>query len=117
APGELDLDRFEELVEQARSDLGAGEVERAAGAIERALGLWRGPALGDLPSEMLTAERAHLDELRLSALELQIDIDLARGKHERVIAHLSTLIAEHRFRERLREQQILALYRAGREVS
>ena len=114
-PGELDLDRFEELVEQARANLDAGEVERAAGAIERALGLWRGPALGDLPSDMLTAERAHLDELHVSALELQLDIDLAWGKHERVVAQLSTLIAEHRFRERLRELQILALYRSGRQ--
>jgi predicted ATPase/DNA-binding SARP family transcriptional activator len=114
-PGELDLDGFEELVNQARRDLDARDAERAARVVEEALGLWRGPALGDLPSETLTAERAHLEELRLSALELQIDIDLARGKEDHVLARVWTLIAEHPYRERLREQQILGLYRAGRQ--
>jgi predicted ATPase/DNA-binding SARP family transcriptional activator len=115
SPGELDLERFEELVEQARRAYAAREAEDAAQAIERALDLWRGPPLGDLPSERLAAERAHLEELRLSALELQIDIGLILRKHELAIAQLATLIAEHPFRERLREQQIVALYRAGRQ--
>ncbi|MGN6870423.1 MAG: BTAD domain-containing putative transcriptional regulator [Solirubrobacteraceae bacterium] len=114
-PRELDLDGFEELVNQGRRDLDAGDPERAARVVEEALGLWRGPALGDLPTETLTAERAHLEELRLSALELQIDIDLVRDKLERVLAQVWTLIAEHPYRERLREQQILGLYRAGRQ--
>jgi hypothetical protein len=115
APRELDLDGFEELMYQARRDLDAGDPERAARVVAEALDLWRGPALGDLPTETLTAERAHLEELRLSALELQIDIDLVRGRLERVLAQVWTLIAEHPYRERLREQQILALYRAGRQ--
>lgn len=114
-PGELDLDRFTKLVEDARRAFADGEVERAAGVVEQALGLWRGPALGDLPSESLAVERAHLEELRLSALELRIDIDLARDNHERATTELVALIAEHPFRERLREQHILALYRAGRQ--
>jgi len=114
-PGELDVECFEELVEQARGALAGRAPDRAASSLEAALELWRGAALADLPPELLAAERAHLDELRLSALELQIDADLERGEHDRVIARLAPLLAEHPFRERLREQQILALYRAGRQ--
>jgi predicted ATPase/DNA-binding SARP family transcriptional activator len=114
-PGELDLERFEELVDQSRDAMERAEARRAITALETAVGLWHGPALGGLPPELLAAERSHLAELRLSALELLIEARLAAGDHEQVIAQVSTLIAEHPFRERLREQQILALYRAGRQ--
>ena len=44
-PGELDLDRFEDLVARAGT-LGAdGDAERAAQALRQALAIWRGPAL------------------------------------------------------------------------
>ncbi|MGN6167428.1 MAG: BTAD domain-containing putative transcriptional regulator, partial [Solirubrobacteraceae bacterium] len=114
-PGELDLERFEELVQQSRDAMERAEARRAITALETAMGLWHGLALGGLPPELLAAERSHLAELHLSALELLIDARLAAGDHEQVIAQVSTLIAEHPFRERLREQQILALYRAGRQ--
>jgi predicted ATPase/DNA-binding SARP family transcriptional activator len=113
--GELDLERFEELVEQARDALGGGHVKGATSALEAALALWNGPALGDLPPETLAAERTQMEELRLTALELLIEAHLAEGEHEQVIARVSTLIAEHPYRERLRQHQILALYRAGRQ--
>ncbi|MGZ4183934.1 MAG: BTAD domain-containing putative transcriptional regulator [Solirubrobacteraceae bacterium] len=114
-PGELDLEQFEQLVEQSRNAMERAEADRAVSAMEAALGLWHGRALGGLPPELLAAERAHLAELHLSALELLTDARLAAGDHEQVIAEVSTLIADHPFRERLREQQILALYRAGRQ--
>jgi predicted ATPase/DNA-binding SARP family transcriptional activator len=113
-PGELDLERFEALVEQARQALD-GQPERAATALKGALALWQGPALGDLPSERLMPERTHLEELRVSALELLIEARLARGEHEQVIGPLAQAIAEHPYRERLREHQVLALYRSGRQ--
>src|SRR5215475_12842794 len=114
-PGELDLEQFEELVAQARDAMQRAEARRAVSALETAVGLWHGAALGGLPPDLLAAERAHLGELHLSALELLMEARLAAGDHEQVIARASTLIAEHPFRERLREQQILALYRAGRQ--
>ena len=114
-PGELDLEHFEELVEQSREAIKRAEARRAITTLETALGLWHGPALGGLPAELLAAERSHLAELHLWALELLIEARLAAGAHEQVIAQVSSLIAEHPFRERLREQQILALYRAGRQ--
>lgn len=114
-PGELDLEQFEQLIERSRNAMQRTEADRAVNAIESALGLWHGRALGGLPPELLATDRAHLAELHLSALELLMDARLAAGDHEQVIAQVSALIAEHPFRERLREQQILALYRAGRQ--
>jgi predicted ATPase/DNA-binding SARP family transcriptional activator len=114
-PDELDLERFELMIEHARRSLQEGAPERAAAALREALGLWAGPALGDLPSDAFRADCEHLDELRLSALELLLDADLARGQHEAVITAVGALVAEHPYRERLREQQIVALYRAGRQ--
>ena len=59
---------------------------------------------------------AQLDELRLAAQMDRIDCDLALGRHEQVFGELNLLVREHPFRERLRAQQMLALYRADRQA-
>ena len=52
--------------------------ERAAGKLREALELWRGPALADLAYEPFAqAEIPRLEELRPSALEARIDVELA----------------------------------------
>src|SRR5262249_16647938 len=43
-PGELDLQRFEHLVEEGRQAVAAGEPGDAAGKLREALALWRGGA-------------------------------------------------------------------------
>src|SRR3954470_24641653 len=50
-PGELDADRFEELVEEGRHALKGGDAEHAASLLRTALELWRGPPLADLRDE------------------------------------------------------------------
>ena len=50
-PEQLDLGRFERLVEDGRRSLADGNYERAAERLAEALALWRGPALGDLVYE------------------------------------------------------------------
>ena len=113
---QLDLDRFERFVERGRRSLEAGEPEDASDELRRGLALWSGSALADLPAAApVAAEGARLEELRLSALELQNDAELACGRHDALIATLDALVAEHPYRERFREQHILALYRAGRQ--
>ncbi|MGF1427333.1 AfsR/SARP family transcriptional regulator, partial [Kitasatospora sp. LaBMicrA B282] len=44
-----DLARFQELAEQGRRALTAGDAAAAAAQLGEALALWRGPALADLP--------------------------------------------------------------------
>ncbi|MCZ0978494.1 BTAD domain-containing putative transcriptional regulator [Streptomyces diastatochromogenes] len=48
-PDAVDLHRFERLAAEGAAALAAGEAERAAALLDEALGLWRGPALADLP--------------------------------------------------------------------
>ena len=114
---ELDLDRFERLLERGRAALEAGRADDAADDLREALAVWRGPALADLSEEARrAAESEHLDELRLTALELRLDAELACGRHDAVVAELEKLTAEHPYREKFLQQRLLALYRCGRQA-
>jgi DNA-binding SARP family transcriptional activator len=114
---ELDLDAFERLVHEGRELLEGDRPADAAPKLAEALELWRGAALADLRSEPFAEEAApRLEEARLAALEDRIDADLALGRHDRLIPELETLVAREPFRERLRGQLMLALYRAGRQA-
>jgi DNA-binding SARP family transcriptional activator len=111
-PYELDLDRFRRLVAEAR----AGEPAQAAALLGEALALWRGPPLADLAGDPVGLAAGHLDELRLEAVELRIDAELELGLHARLVAELEQIVTEHPFRERLRAQLLLSLYRSGRQA-
>jgi predicted ATPase/DNA-binding SARP family transcriptional activator len=114
---ELDARRFQELAQQGRDALAGGPPAVAAGLLEEALGLWRGPALADLlDSSALAGERARLEGMRLTVLEDRVETDLAVRRHAAVVAELERLVAEHPFRERLWGQLMVALYRAGRQA-
>jgi DNA-binding SARP family transcriptional activator len=116
-PDRLDAHRFERLVADGRSELATGRPERAAASLERALSLWRGPALADLAYEPFAQrEIARLEDLRVAALEELIEAKLALGGHAEVVGQLETLVAEHPYRERLRAQLMLALYRSDRQA-
>ena len=116
-PGQLDLDRFEASVRHAREELVAGRPEPAARDLREAFALWRGAPLADLASEPFAQSAARpLEELWLAALEDRIDADLALGRHREVASELEAVIRSHPLRERLRGQQMLALYRCGRQA-
>jgi DNA-binding SARP family transcriptional activator len=69
-PGELDLDRFEDLLRAARESAAVGDAAAAAAQARTALALWRGPALADVLYEPFAAGAAEqLEERRLVALE------------------------------------------------
>jgi len=111
--GELDLERFRQLVLRARP----ARPAEAAEALREALPLWRGPPLADLPDAPFTrTEAGRLEEERLAAVEACVEAELALGRHAELIPELERLVPEHPFRERLRLQQMLALYRSGRQA-
>jgi DNA-binding SARP family transcriptional activator len=117
ADEELDLDRFERSLERGRAALEADRPDEAAADLREALALWRGSALSDLPEEARrAAEAERLEELRLTALELRHEAELACGRHDAAVAELETLTAEHPYRERFLRQRLLALYRSGRQA-
>jgi DNA-binding SARP family transcriptional activator len=116
-PGELDLHRFERQVDEGRGLLARGLVADASERLRDALSLWRGAALADFAYESFAqAAIARLEEIRLAALELRIDADLALGRHAELVGELEALVAEHPLRERLRRCLMTALYRSGRQA-
>ena len=109
---ELDVWRFDALVEQAQSGARPG-----GGAAGEALGLFRGEPLCDVASEGSVAQwRRALEEKRLQAILLRVDAELAAGAAAELVAELERLAAEHPFEERVWGQLMLALYRAGRQA-
>jgi YVTN family beta-propeller protein len=117
APDDLDLARFERLVQQGRGALRAGRPEAASQILRDALAIWRGRALADVQyAGPLERECERLEEERLTTLELRIDADLACGRHTALVGELEALVAENPYRERLRGQLMFALYRSGRQA-
>jgi DNA-binding SARP family transcriptional activator/tetratricopeptide (TPR) repeat protein len=115
--GELDLDRFEGLLRDARIAAREARWPDAVGGAAAALALWRGEPLADLGSDLLAArEGPRLSELRLQALETRIEAELQLGRPGEVIGELRQLAAEQPLRERLHGLLMLALYRDGRQA-
>jgi DNA-binding SARP family transcriptional activator len=114
--GGLDLDAFEREVEAARKARVTGDPASAAEMLRSALGLWRGPLCDGLASPFLDAQRDRLEERRIGIIEERIELDLAVGDRDDVIAELRQLVSEHPFRERIHGLLMLALYRSGRRA-
>ena len=112
-PGELDLDRFRSLLAEAGTASSA--VERSRLLVE-ADALWRGRPLQGVDGPFVAAEVRALDELRLAAVEERLEADLDAGRAAALVSELSSLVAHHPLRERLRSHLILALYRTGRQA-
>ena len=113
---DLDLNRFESLV--AESDQAVANptprvpqsfCEKPSACGEVAAGRVRILLFARLGRE-------RLEELRLGAVERRLEADLALGRHADLVGELESLIAAHPFRERLRAQLMLALYRSGRQA-
>jgi DNA-binding SARP family transcriptional activator/CheY-like chemotaxis protein len=116
-PDAVDAHAFADLVARGRAELGAGDPARAAESLLRAEGMWRGPALADVPgTPFVQAAAARLAELHLGAAEDRIDAELALGRHAALVAELEHRVHVHPMRERLRAQVMLALYRCGRQA-
>src|SRR5215212_5883269 len=116
APEAVDLLRFERLRKEGREALADGDADTAAERLSAACALWRGPALGEFTEPFAAAAAAHLDELRLAAVEDRVDAELALGRHRDVAGELQALVTSHPLRERPRRQLMLALYRQGRHA-
>ena len=106
-PGELDLERFEELTADARRRLEQGDAGAARDVLREAVELWRGP-----PEPIA----ARLEGLRVAAQEDHLYAAVEAGEAASVIPQLEGLVDAHPLRERPRELLMLALYRSGRQA-
>ncbi|MEV0391250.1 BTAD domain-containing putative transcriptional regulator [Nonomuraea sp. NPDC050643] len=114
--GALDAERFEELAARARA---AAEQDpaRAVALFKQALSLWRGDALAGLDFRSLAAgEVERLAEQRLGVVEQLMEVELTLGADGVLVPRLRELVAAHPYREKLRAQLMLALYRSGRQA-
>src|SRR5262249_12855595 len=104
-------------VTRARAALERDRPADALGELDGALALWRGAPLADV-AELgeLGSFARELDERRLEAVEVRDHALLRLRRHQPVLEEIARLVTAHPYRERLRAQQILALYRDGRQA-
>ena len=92
-PGEVDVVRFEQLVAKGRRLAADGELAPASAALGEALGLRRGEPLAEFTyAGFFDAERAHLDELTLVAIEVRAGADLGLGRHGELAGELEAAV-------------------------
>ena len=116
-PEELDVQRCERLIGEGRSLLAAGRPDQALAALSGAVELWRGDALADFQYDAFAqGEIARLGELRAAVLEERIAVEMLLGREAQVLGELERLVRDYPYRERLRGQLMLALYRTGRQA-
>ena len=117
APGAVDAVVAESLIGEGRGEMAGGDPAAAAVLLRRALGLWRGPALGEFADRpFAAAEALRLEELREAALEDLFDAELAQGRHHEVVGDLEALVTSGPLRERRWGQLMVALYRDERQA-
>ena len=116
---ECDLLLFRRLVDEGRRAIAEGAPSTARVPLERALALWRGPALADLAGQPFHAEAgAPLEDRRLQAVELWAEALLRTAPAADltpVITALEDLRREQPWRERVSELLVWALARQGRQ--
>jgi len=117
APDELDVQRCQRLIGEGRSLLGTGDLDRALAVLNAALELWRGDVLSDFEYDVFAqGEIARLGEMRATVLEERVAVEMLLGREAQVLGELERLVREYPYRERLRGQLMLALYRTGRQA-
>jgi DNA-binding SARP family transcriptional activator len=111
---QTDVEAFERLVREGRTAAEAGDHRSASQTLTRALGMWSGPALADVPmGRILELEAGALEETRLSALERRIKADLSLQRHVDLLGELRLLTAKNPMNETFSEFMMVALYRSG----
>ncbi|MFE0426193.1 BTAD domain-containing putative transcriptional regulator, partial [Streptomyces sp. NPDC058953] len=108
---------FEESVLAARTAFRDGHLDRALQRLDRALGLWRGPALGEAADHAFALrERARLDSARQDARELRVTVLIKQADTDRAVPAATRLTTDAPLRETSWALLMRALYTAGRSV-
>ncbi|MEV7941820.1 BTAD domain-containing putative transcriptional regulator [Kitasatospora sp. NPDC088264] len=110
----LDARAFTDRLALARREAAAGRSPAAVDGLREALALWRGPALDGLAVDADAPGAVALDELRLTAWEECLDLELALGRHRAAVPELTALVVDHPLRERFTGQLMRALHGSGR---
>ncbi|MGV9380433.1 BTAD domain-containing putative transcriptional regulator [Nonomuraea sp. NPDC003707] len=113
--GELDLEEFRTLATRGRTAANSGDHEESAAILRRALQLWRGRPLEEVPDlePNLATDVLALEEQYWGVAADWVDAELAVGRHTVVMPHLRRVVAERPLDERGWLQLIAALRAAG----
>lgn len=112
----VDADEFEAGLLEAQRLAGSGDLDEAGRLAGAALDLWQGAAFGGLDDVgAVDAEARRLDELRVTARELLLEIRAESGAAE-VIADAEALLREYPLRESPVQALALARYRRGQQA-
>jgi DNA-binding SARP family transcriptional activator len=112
----IDARSFERLVEEGLRQRRDGDYAASASTLHSALALWRGQPVQELQFPGGGEEGARLEELRLAAVESRAQAELSLGHAAELVPELEALVREYPYRERLRADLMLALYRSGRQT-
>lgn len=114
-PSQVDSARLEQLGLEVLDLLATGQGDRALGAAEAALALWRGAPFSELADRpWASGPIARLTEIWTQLQERRVDALLAVGRAEQAVSELEPLLVEHPFRERLWWLRMMAQVRIGR---
>ena len=114
--GEIDADRFAEMVAHAQR-LQRTDPDQADSILADSLRLWRGVPLADLPETPAVREHAaYLERQHLDAQLRWAEMRLEMGAHRELVPELARLVEHHPYDEALHAQLMLALYRSGRQA-
>ena len=117
APEHVDAWQFRDLAARGEGAAGRGDAVAAVEALTLALALWRGPALADIRAVPFAVPAGQaLEDERLAAAEILVDMRLRLGHHRQLVPELEALIAGSPYRERFHAQLMLALYQSGRQA-
>ena len=116
-PGELDLERFEELAGNARRAVATGDPVGALDAAGAAEALWSGRPYGELADEpWAIAEVARVNEARAGLVESRAEALLAAERPADAVAVTERAVRDEPLRERPRALLMRALYESGRQA-
>ena len=113
----LDAAEFGELARHARGVAAAGNVVGAGEFYERALGLWRGQPLEDIPVLCGHPALAELARQRVAVVLDYADALAGAGQWDQVSGHLEALAAQEPLDERVHARLMLALAATGRQAA
>jgi DNA-binding SARP family transcriptional activator/tetratricopeptide (TPR) repeat protein len=113
-PDDVDLHRFDRLVERARDP--RCELGQRLELLREAIGLWRGEPLAGIPGEWAARTRQSLRGRHLDAVLAWAQAELRIGNAAVLIAPLSEMIAEHPLAEPLTATLMRTLVAGGRQA-
>lgn len=112
----VDLSRFRRFVHQSDVAVRSGNPEQAVASLYKAEALWRGPALAGLSGSWAAAVRVGLEDERRNCTLKRVGLELSLGRHAELLSELRRLRLRYPDDEICAGQEMVALYRCGRQL-